>query len=65
MLFQGNRGTKAILGISEHRNKDFDFGEQENKVIYFRETGEQVFPTGRASIPLHTISSLMSLILKI
>ena len=58
-LFQGNKGLK-MRGTGEQRqfwetgnigNEDFDFGEQENKAIYFRRTREQVPPTPeRASL---------------
>ena len=47
------KGTKTILGNREHRKQIFNFGEQENKPIYFRVTREQVHPPppllGRAS----------------
>ena len=42
--FEGNRGTKTILGNREHDNKFSIFGEQGNKPIYFRGTREQVNP---------------------
>ena len=38
--YGGNRGTKTTLG--NIGNQDFDFGEQGNKVMYFRKTREQV-----------------------
>ena len=32
---EGSRGTKAILGNREHRNQNFDFGEQGKMPIFF------------------------------
>ena len=41
-FLEGNRGTKTILGNREHTRKQFfDFGQQGNTLIYFRETREQ------------------------
>ena len=49
--FEGNRGTKTILGNREHKETNFRlFWEQGNKPIYFRGTREQVPPFGRASL---------------
>ena len=42
--FEGNRGTKTILGNREHRKQFSIFGEQGNKPIYFSRTREQVHP---------------------
>ena len=42
--FEGNKGTKSILGNSEHKKINFNFWEQGNKPIYFRGTREQVPP---------------------
>ena len=47
--FEGNMGTKTILGNREHKKTKFRFfGEQGNKPIYFRGTREQI-PPWRAS----------------
>ena len=46
--FEGNRGTKAILGDREHKKTNFSiFGEQGDKPIYFKGTR---YPPGRASL---------------
>ena len=31
---EGNRGTKPVLGNREHRNQDFDLGEQGKMPIF-------------------------------
>ena len=50
--FEGNRGTKTILGNREHNKTNFRF--LGNKPIYFRGTREKVVspppPPGRASV---------------
>ena len=51
--FEGNRGTKTILGNREHKKTNFRF--LGNKPIYFRGTREKVVPPpppppGRASL---------------
>ena len=45
--FEGNPGTKTILGDREHKKKNWGGGEQGNKPIYFRGTGNR-YPPGRA-----------------
>ena len=40
--FEGNRGTKTILGNREHKKTNFRF--LGNKPIYFRGTREKVVP---------------------
>ena len=43
LYFEGNRGTKTILGNRELKKTFFfGFGEQGNRLIYFRESREQV-----------------------
>ena len=41
----GNRKQSQFLWNREHRNQDFNFGEQGNKAICFRGTKGQVPPT--------------------
>ena len=49
--FEGNRGTKTILGNREHKKTIFSiFGEQGNEPIYYRGTREQVPPWEGLSI---------------
>ena len=43
-LFQGNRGTKTVLGNREHKKTNFRYLRNRNKPIYFRGTREQVPP---------------------
>ena len=52
--FEGNRGTKTILGNSEHKKTNFRFlGNTEgNKPIYFRGTREHVSPSPREGLRL-------------
>ena len=58
--FEGNRGTKTILGNREHKKKNSIFGEHGNKPIYFRGTREQVPPHGRASKVRNIFDSVMT-----
>ena len=49
--FEGNKGTKTLLGNRERKKTNFRiFWEQGNKPIYFRRTREQVPPPPCAGV---------------
>ena len=51
--FEGNRGTKTILEIKEHKKIFFSiFGYHGNKPFYFRGTREQVHPLPREGLSI-------------
>ena len=48
--FEGNRGTKTILGNREHRKQFFNFGGTWEQANLFQENKGTGNPPGRASL---------------
>ena len=50
--FEGNRGTKTIMGNREHRKQIFDFGGTGEQANLFQGNKGTLTPPGRASLIL-------------